>query len=121
VEQARQQGIVLVVGVFHQLQVSTITPANARAYARWVAQRYRAAPHLIWSMYPQATPEFLPVCRELAGGFQADDGARPLITVHPDPSPTSSSFLHEETWLDFNSLQPWKWVELIYPMVTGDY
>ena len=41
--------------------------------------------------------------------------------MEPDPSPYSSSFIHGEKWLDFNSIQTWKSVELIYPFVTKDY
>ena len=118
---ARQIGMVLAIGVFHQWHRESITLANARVYARWIAQRYRDMPHLIWSLYPEAKPEYLPVLRELAAGLHEGDGGRHLITVHPDPSPTSSSFIHEEPWLDFNSLQTWNSVELIYPMVSHDY
>ncbi|MCK4299058.1 MAG: DUF4038 domain-containing protein, partial [Planctomycetes bacterium] len=51
---------------------------------------------------------------------EGDEG-RHLITFKPDPSPHSSSFIHTEDWLDFNSMQTWADVELIYPMVTKDY
>lgn len=121
VEQARQQGMILALGVFHQTQTARITPANARAYAKWVAQRYRAVPNIVWSMYPKATPEYIPVLRELAAGLQEGDGGSHLITVHPDPSPTSSSFIHEESWLDFNSIQTYNPYELIDGMVRADY
>ena len=43
------------------------------------------------------------------------------MSLKPDPSPYSSSFLHAESWLDFNSMQTWNAVKLIYPMVTYDY
>ena len=43
------------------------------------------------------------------------------MTFKPDPSPYSSSFLHTEDWLDFNSMQTWKDVALIHPFVTKDY
>ena len=120
IEAGRRKGLVLVLGVFHQKQVSVITPANARGYARWIARRYRDAPNLIWSMYPKAEQTYIPVVRELAAGLrEGDDGAH-LITVHPDPSPASSSFIHEEPWLDFNSSQPWNRYELVYGMVTED-
>lgn len=121
VEAAERQGIVLVLGVFHQLQVEIITTENARAYARWLAERYRDAPNIIWTMYPQAKMEYLPVLRELAAGLREGDGGSHLITVHPDPSPTSSSFIHEESWLDFNMIQPCVTYELIYEMVRADY
>jgi len=60
--------------------------------------------------------------RELAIGLQQGDGGVHLITVHPDPSPTTSStYLHDEGWLAFNSMQPWGQVELMYSMIAHDY
>jgi hypothetical protein len=118
---ARALDLILVVGAFHQLQVNRITPANARDYAKWIARRYRHEPHLVWASYPKADPEYVPVLRELAAGFQeGDDGVHP-ITIHPDPSPASSSFVHTESWLAFNMMQPWHRYELIPPMVAHDY
>lgn len=121
IEAGRQNGLVFVLGVFHQRQVSQITPANARSYARWIARRYRDTPNLIWSMYPKAEQAYVPVVRELAEGLREGDGGAHLITVHPDPSPASSSFIHDEPWLDFNSNQPWNRYELVYGMVAEDY
>ncbi len=121
VELARQKGLVLVLGVFHQLQVSRITTSNARAYAKWLAERYGNVPNVIWTMYPKAEQDFVPVLRELAAGLQEGDGGAHLITVHPDPSPASSSFIHEESWLAFNMIQTCVNYELIYRMVTEDY
>ena len=72
-------------------------------------------------MTPEAKPEFVPVLRELAAGLREGDGGPHLITFKPDPAPYSSSFIHDESWLDFDSMQTWKSVELIYPMVTKDY
>jgi hypothetical protein len=43
-----------------------------------------------------------------------------MITVHPDPSPTSSSFIHGEEWLDFNSMQPCLDYETIWDMTAYD-
>ena len=113
--------LVFALGVFHQVQASYITLANARIYAKWLAHRYRNTPNIIWAMYPKAQQEFLPVLRELAAGLREGDGGAHIITVHPDPSPASSSFIHNESWLDFNSIQTWKNVELVCPMVTTDY
>jgi hypothetical protein len=121
VELAGRQDMVLVPGIFHQLQASRITMANARDYAWWLAQRYRDAPHLIWTSYPQAKLDFLPVLRELAAGLQEGDDGRHLITVHPDPSPTSSSFIHDEPWLDFNMNQPCMSYDRIVEIVHADY
>jgi hypothetical protein len=72
-------------------------------------------------MAPEAKDEFVPVLRELAAGLREGDWGCHLVTVEPDPAPFSSSLLREEKWLDFDSIQTWKSVELIYPMVTKDY
>jgi hypothetical protein len=117
---AGQCGLVLVLGVYHQVQADRFTPDVAYTYARWIARRYRDVPHLMWSMYPRAEAAYVPVCRALAAGLQEGDGGAHLITVHPDPSPASSSFLHGEPWLSFHSIQTWKEVGLIYPMVRAD-
>jgi hypothetical protein len=120
-ELGRERGMVLAVGVFHQVQAERVTVANARAYAAWLARRYREVPNLIWAMYPKAEPESVPVIRELAQGLQDADEGRHLISVHPDPSPASSSFIHAEPWLSFNCIQTWAQTDLIGPMVTHDY
>ncbi|MBM3242440.1 DUF4038 domain-containing protein [Candidatus Poribacteria bacterium] len=121
IQLGRQTGLVLVLGVFHQLQTTRITPVNARTYAKWLAQRYRNVPNIIWTMYPKAEHQFIPVVRELAAGLQEGDRGTHLITVHPDPSPASSSFIHNESWLSFNMIQTWAYYERIYEMVTKDY
>jgi len=121
IEAAGELGLILVVGVYHQRQRDYITTENARAYARWAAERYRDAPHVVWTMYPKAEQEYVPVLRELAAGLREGDGGTHMITVHPDPSPTSSSFIHQEPWLDFNMNQPCVEYERIHQMVSYDY
>ena len=88
-ELVRDTGVAIVLGVYHQLHESRVTASNARAHARWVAGRYRDAPHVVWAVYPRADEAFLPVVRELAAGLQEGDDGQHLITVHPDPSPAS--------------------------------
>ncbi|MFA6111541.1 MAG: DUF4038 domain-containing protein, partial [Candidatus Latescibacterota bacterium] len=90
---AKEIGMVLVLGLYHARTGSEnpIQLTNARAWARWVGSRYRDAQNIIWSMYPASVPASLPMVRELAEGLREGDGGRHLITVHPDPSPASSS------------------------------
>jgi hypothetical protein len=107
--------------LYHQRYRQHITADNGRAWAKWLAQRYKDVPNIVWSMTPEAKPEFVPVLRELAAGLHEGDGGAHLITFKPDPAPYSSSFIHDEKWLDFDCMQTWKSVELIYPMVTHDY
>jgi hypothetical protein len=118
---ARQCNVAISMTLYHQRWRAHITVENARAWARWVAGRYKDVPTIVWSMTPQARPEFVPVLRELAAGLREGDGGRHAITFKPDPAPYSSSFIHAEPWLDFDSMQTWNSVELIYPMVTNDY
>lgn len=118
---AREHNVVISLTLYHQRWRKRITQENARAWARWLAQRYKDVPTLVWSMTPEAKPEFVPVLRELAAGLREGDGGFHLITFKPDPAPYSSSFIHEENWLDFDSMQVWKSINLICPMVTKDY
>ncbi len=118
----RYEGLALVVGIHHTARMKgAIHAGNARAWARWVGRRYAGARSIVWSMYPKAVPEDVPVCRELARGLREGDGGSHLITAHPDPSPaTPSSILHGEEWLAFNSIQVFRDMNLIQPMVTHD-
>ena len=118
---ARENNVVISMTMYHQRWRRLITEKNARAWAAWLARRYKDVPTLLWSMTPEAKPQFTPVLRELAAGLRAGDGGAHLITFKPDPSPFSSSFLHEEPWLDFDAMQVWKDIKLIYLMVTKDY
>ncbi|TFG73070.1 MAG: DUF4038 domain-containing protein [Anaerolineales bacterium] len=116
-----QTGQIFVVGIYHQWHRDLITLSKARPWARWIAERYRDVPNLIWSMYPRAEPDYVPVCRELAAGLQEGDQGTHLISVHPDPSVASSSFMHTEPWLAFNMIQTCIDYEQIYDTVTADY
>jgi len=121
VDIARQNNFNISMTLYHQRYRKHITRDNARAWAKWLAERYKSVPTIVWSMTPEAKPEFVPVLRELAAGLHEGDGGAHLITFKPDPAPFSSSFVHGESWLDYDSMQTWKSVELIYPMVTHDY
>ena len=121
IRMGEQTGQTLVVGIYHKWHKQVITLPKARPWARWVARRYRDVPNLIWSMYPTASDEFIPVCRELAAGLQEGDGGRHLICVHPDPSVASSSFLHNEPWLAFNMIQTCIDYDQIHATVSSDY
>ncbi len=118
---AGENGVNISMTLYHQRYRKFITVENGRAWAKWLAQRYKDTPNIVWSMTPEAKKEFVPVLRELATGLHEGDGGYHLITFKPDPAPYSSSFIHDEPWLDFDSMQTWKSVELIYPMVTHDY
>ncbi len=121
VRAAADNNVVISMTVFHQRYRKWITLENARAWAKWLASRYRDAPNIVWSMTPEAKPQFVPILRELAAGLHEGDGGRHLVTFKPDPAPFSSSFIHSEPWLDFDSMQTWNRVDLIHPFITRDY
>jgi hypothetical protein len=118
---ARENNLVISMTIFHQRWRKLITVEKARAWAKWIAQRYQSVPNIVWSMTPEAKPESTPVLRELAAGLRDGDGGFHLVTFKPDPAPHPAGFLHNEPWLDFSVMQTWKWVEKIYPMVTQEY
>jgi hypothetical protein len=82
-------------------------PGNARAYGRFVGQRYRDA-DVIWVMggdRDTSRAPFLETIREIARGVEEGDGGRHLMTFHPPGGRSSSHFVHEEAWLDFHMWQ----------------
>jgi hypothetical protein len=123
ISMAAEYGIILVIGVFHAIDVdkNRITPQNAKAWAAWLSQRYKNNKDIIWSMYPHAESSSQPIIKETIEGIMEGDGGTHLITMHPDPSPKSSSFMHEEEWLSFNTLQTWSSKFINYEMVKSDY
>jgi hypothetical protein len=73
-------------------------------------------------MYPQAKESYTAIVRELAAGLQEGDEGSHLITIHPDPSPASSSeHWHKESWLAFNMIQTWNSSFSNYQIVAKDY
>jgi hypothetical protein len=118
---ARQNDLQLLIGIHHQTYGARMTPDHARPWAKWVTSRYRDTPNILWTLYPKANESSRPLIARLAEGIQEGDGGKHLVSIHPDPSPASSSFMHAEPWLGFNSIQVWKDLHLIYPMTIGDY
>ena len=120
---AAEYGIMLVIGVYHAMDVEKgrITIQNAKAWATWLSQRYKNEKNIIWSMYPHADSSSLPIIKEIIAGITEGESGTHLITMHPDPSPKSSSFMQQEEWLSFNTLQTWNSNFINYQMVQTDY
>jgi len=70
---------------------------------------------------PARGPGFEEVIHAIVQGLLDGDGGAHLITMHPDPGPKSSSFMHSEPWLSFNTIQTWSSELLNYGMVAADY
>ena len=83
------------------------TPENARAYGRFLGQRYRDR-DVIWIVggdRPVENDGHRAIVRAMADGLREGDGGRHLITFHPSGLSSSSKFVHDEPWLDFNMFQ----------------
>lgn len=83
------------------------TAGNAEAYGRWLGERFRRRPNVIWMLGGDREPDgHVEVWRALAAGLKAGTGDRtPLMTYHPRGPGASGRTLHAEPWLTFNSVQ----------------
>ncbi|WP_446745348.1 glycoside hydrolase family 140 protein [Silvibacterium acidisoli] len=103
--------------------------ADAEAYTRYLANRMRGEPNVVWILGgdrpPQLTgiqdkgmleraarqgwpadTDWKPIWRALARGLKDGSETEPLILYHPSGGSESSSvFLHKETWLSVNGIQ----------------
>jgi len=60
----------------------------------------------VWSATPEAKPEF---CHPAGtGGGSARRRRGPPHHFQARSGPYSSSFIHSESWLDFDSMQDWR-------------
>jgi len=83
-------------------------PENARAWGKFLGQRYYDQNNIIWIVGGDR-----PVENELqrqtvvamAEGLREGDRGSHLITFHPTGGSGSSQYFHNETWLDFNMRQ----------------
>lgn len=83
------------------------TPDNARAFGRFLGQRYRERP-LIWILGGDqnvVTPEERAIIDAMAAGLREGDGGAHLITFHPRGPGQSSRQVHDAPWLDFHMSQ----------------
>jgi len=83
---------------------------KARTYGHYLGQRYRDQSNIVWILggdRPAIFEEddYRPVWRAMAAGIdEATDNAA-LITYHPPGGRSTSAWLHDEAWLDFNMMQ----------------
>jgi hypothetical protein len=83
------------------------TPENAEAYGEWLGRRYRSA-GLVWILggdRPIENDGHRAIIRAMARGLRRGDGGAHLMTWHPPGGNGSSTWFHDEEWLDFNMRQ----------------
>ncbi|MDQ3346652.1 MAG: glycoside hydrolase family 140 protein [Acidobacteriota bacterium] len=101
------------------------TPANAEAYGQWLGRRYKDA-GIIWIVggdRPVESAAHTDITRAMARGLRAGDGGAHLITFHPTGGNGSSTWFHDDGWLDFNMRQNGHVTEFTgrYDQTRADY
>jgi hypothetical protein len=88
--------------------------SNARAYGKWIGNRYSGSKNIIWVLGGDREPrnnEDAEVWRAMAEGIVEGVGGydKTLMTFHPQPNQVeeagSAKWFHNDQWLDFNMLQ----------------
>lgn len=83
------------------------TAANAEVYGEWLGRRYKDA-GLIWILGGDRSvdsDEQKEIIRAMARGLRKGDGGTHLMTFHPPGGNGSSTWFHDDVWLDFNMRQ----------------
>ena len=101
------------------------TVANAEAYGEWLGRRYRTA-GIVWIVGGDRQVESSAhndITRAMARGLRRGDGGAHLITFHPTGGNSSSTWFHNDDWLDFNMRQNGHVTEFTgrYDMTRADY
>ncbi len=86
------------------------TVENAQVYGRFLGQRYGNQSHIIWILggdRPAVFEEddYRDLWRAMAAGIDEGAGRRVLKTYHPPGRRSTTAWLHDEAWLDFNMMQ----------------
>ncbi len=114
---------------------------EARSYGSFLGSRYGEEGNILWVLGGDAMAKMKDydrrsVFRAMAEGifkgvigqeasWNQKDPAwdQVFISYHPDgvPDMNSSSWFHEDAWLDANGVEVWKEVDLVYQTMLGDY
>ena len=107
IDRAAEKGIyVALLPVWGSLvKAKQLDEGNAAAYATFLARRYRDRPNVFWVTGGDAPGDENGEVWKLLGRTlkQADPGH--LISYHPFGRTQSSTWFHNEAWLDFNMFQ----------------
>lgn len=102
---------------------------NALEYGRFLGERYRSKPQIIWILGGDNTPDSADkkeVWNLMAQGITEgvcgkEDYTQTLMTYHINGGASSSQIWHDSPWLDFNMAQTWSEYQDIYRKVISDY
>ena len=83
------------------------TAQNAEVYGQWLGQRYKDK-GIVWILGGDRSidnEQQKEIIRAMARGLRAGDGGAHLMTLHPPGNNGSSTWFHNDDWLDFNMRQ----------------
>ncbi len=100
-------------------------PENATVYGEFLGRRYKDKP-IIWILGGDRTIDSdtaFSIWKNMAAGLKKGDDGKHLISFHPRGGRTSSSWLHNEDWLDFNMYQTahFHHFQKVYEQASHDY
>lgn len=78
---------------------------NVEAYTLFLVQRYRSKPNIVWITGGDTRGDRHADVWRTMGGLIRKLDSRHLITYHPFGRTQSSTWFHNEPWLDFNMFQ----------------
>jgi hypothetical protein len=83
----------------------TLNAGNVQAYGRFLAERYKNKPNVIWLNGGDTPGDKNTEVWKTLGRVLRERDPKHLITYHPFGRTQSSTWFHDEPWLDFNMFQ----------------
>ena len=105
VSMAERQGIYIAMDCIWGGQVKRLTPEKAEKYGRFLGNRYKNRPNIIWMIGGDIMGDKgMESWDALARAIKAVDKVH-LMTFHPRGRTTSAWWFNDREWLDFNMFQ----------------
>jgi hypothetical protein len=103
--------------------------SNAYAYGKFLGERYRAKPHIVWILGGDNvadTEEKRTLWGLVAKGITegmagSEDYSKTVMTYHCPGGNSSSNWFHAAPWLDFHMIQTWGDYKSIPARIAADY
>jgi hypothetical protein len=104
---ARQKGLYLgLVPVWgSNVKGGQVTREQAAKYAAWLSERYKDQPNIIWINGGDINGSDSTAIWNIIGSTIRQTSPQQLITFHPFGRTQSSTWFHNEPWLNFNMFQ----------------
>lgn len=101
------------------------TESNAYIYGKWLGNRYRSFPNIIWILGGDRPPvndsiDKKEIWRSMAKGILEGTNQKAIITYHPWGESSSTKWWPDESWLNIHMLQSghakkdnpvWDWIK----------